>query len=59
MKIYPIGTVLRVRGSPKLSMIIVRFPLTIENRTKWYYAACLSPFGLITTNMLYFNQEDI
>lgn len=61
MKIYPIGTVLKVGDDPKLLMIIARFPLTIEKGTKGYYdyAACLYPFGLITTNMLYFNQEDI
>ena len=62
MKLFSIGTVVKVGIGEELLMITTRYPLTIKNGVKGYYdyGACVYPIGVQVDDDPYlFNHEDI
>lgn len=60
-EILPLGTVLKIKKGRKPVMIISRGALYNHSGVIGYfdYSACLYPDGQNTSNVLFFNQEEI
>ncbi|MDC7292704.1 MULTISPECIES: DUF4176 domain-containing protein [unclassified Butyrivibrio] len=60
-KLYPIGTIVRLKKGQVDIMITGVCPLYNDNGTIGYYdySACLYPHGQTDQNSLFFNEEDI
>ena len=60
-KIYPIGTIVKLKTGVAKVMIIGICPLYNDNGTIGYfdYSACLYPLGQTDQNSIFFNEEDI
>ena len=61
MEILPIGTLVKLKNEKNKAMIVSRMP-TLEYGDKMYYfdySGCVYPSGLISTNIINFNYEDI
>ncbi|NEN76012.1 DUF4176 domain-containing protein [Pelistega sp. NLN82] len=62
MKLFSIGTVVKVGIGEDLLMITTRYPLTVKDNVKGYYnyGACIYPIGMQANDNPYlFNHEDI
>lgn len=61
MDIVPIGSIVYTKGSLKKLMIVARTLFREINGEKKYfdYGACFYPEGLLDSNVIYFNKEDI
>lgn len=57
----PVGSVVRIRGGVRKTLIIGRGLLTIPEAEPMYfdYGGCLYPEGLQGDSILYFNHKDI
>lgn len=59
--ILPLGSVVKLKNGKINIMVISRTPLSSQNGTIGYfdYGACLYPRGMVTPEVVFFNQEDI
>lgn len=57
---YPIGTVLSIKGNENMLMIVGVVIVNEQTGMKYEYAACKYPFGVIgETEYILFNKENI
>ena len=61
MNTLPIGTIVYTKGGLKKLMVVARKLFKdIDGEKKYFdYGACLYPEGLLDSNVVYFNGEDI
>lgn len=59
--ILPIGSVVKLKDSKQLLMIITRFPIVTFNGKDGYfdYGGCFYPQGFYNNQHFFFNYEDI
>ena len=61
MPILPLGSIVKLKNGKVNIMIISRTPLSSQNGTIGYfdYGACLYPRGMVNSEVVFFNQDDI